>query len=210
MKRSSFESLPEARMTKSFFAARNLSAASFVAASHAALCQASFSLRISGCCQSLFAICIVMCETTFITDPYLVHFLVLPRHHTFDNEIATSFCFTTRVQCGIASHRALRTDRSRGDSNSHGRASKRKSTVVNAPTGHISVVLPEKTESKPGSENVMICMRAGTFMRSRSQSRLRSHPGNEHSARIGCSVPGQGRSIRRAARAFRDAAFHHR
>jgi hypothetical protein len=39
---------------------------------------------------------------------------------------------------------------------SHGRAPKRKSTVVNAPTGQISVVLPEKTESNPGSETEMI------------------------------------------------------
>ena len=38
--------------------------------------------------------------------------------------------------------------------NSQGRAPKRKSAVVSAPTGQISVVLPEKTESKPGSEKV--------------------------------------------------------
>jgi len=37
-------------------------------------------------------------------------------------------------------------------SNSHGRAPKRKSAVVNAPTGQMSVVLPEKTESNPGRE----------------------------------------------------------
>src|SRR5215216_198114 len=42
------------------------------------------------------------------------------------------------------------------ESSSHGRASKRKSLVVNAPTGQISVVLPEKTESNPGSENETI------------------------------------------------------
>ena len=40
--------------------------------------------------------------------------------------------------------------------NSQGRAPKRKSEVVSAPTGQISVVLPEKTESKPGSELVKI------------------------------------------------------
>jgi len=40
--------------------------------------------------------------------------------------------------------------------NSQGRAPKRKSVVVKAPTGQISVVLPEKTESKPGSEWVTI------------------------------------------------------
>jgi len=34
---------------------------------------------------------------------------------------------------------------------SQGRASNRKSVVVSAPTGQISVVLPEKIESKPGS-----------------------------------------------------------
>jgi len=37
---------------------------------------------------------------------------------------------------------------------SQGRAPKRKSAVVNAPTGQMSVVLPEKIESKPGSEKV--------------------------------------------------------
>ena len=40
---------------------------------------------------------------------------------------------------------------------SHGRAPNRKSLVVKAPTGHISVVFPEKYESKPGSEYVTIC-----------------------------------------------------
>src|SRR5688572_28994946 len=55
-----------------------------------------------------------MRKTTLITHPYFVHFLVLPRHHTFDNEIAPRFCFTTCVQRGVASHRALRTDRSSG------------------------------------------------------------------------------------------------
>src|SRR6202142_3928097 len=43
-------------------------------------------------------------------------------------------------------------------SNSHGRAPNRKSAVVNAPTGQMSVVLPEKTESNPGSEREMICI----------------------------------------------------
>src|SRR3972149_2809103 len=42
------------------------------------------------------------------------------------------------------------------DFSSHGRAPKRKSAVVKAPTGQMSVVLPEKTESKPGVELVMI------------------------------------------------------
>jgi hypothetical protein len=35
---------------------------------------------------------------------------------------------------------------------SHGRAPKRKSAVVSAPTGQMSVVFPEKIESNPGSE----------------------------------------------------------
>ena len=50
------------------------------------------------------------------------------------------------------------------DSSSHGRASKRKSAVVNAPTGQMSVVLPEKTESNPGSEKVMILHRTGAVI----------------------------------------------
>ena len=39
---------------------------------------------------------------------------------------------------------------------SHTRARKRKSALVNAPTGQMSVVLPENFESKPGSDFEMI------------------------------------------------------
>ena len=39
---------------------------------------------------------------------------------------------------------------------SQGRAAKRKSAVVNAPTGQMSVVLPENLLSKPGSLKVAI------------------------------------------------------
>src|SRR5687767_11907842 len=72
-----------------------------------------FSLSNQWPRQSLFAICVMMHEATFIADPNLIYIFILARHHTFDNEITTCSGFTTRIQRDIASHRALCTDRSR-------------------------------------------------------------------------------------------------
>ena len=62
--------------------------------------------------QALLAFGIVRGKATFITDPNLVHFFILTRHDALHHNITTSACFTACVQRGVATHRALCTDRS--------------------------------------------------------------------------------------------------
>ena len=59
--------------------------------------------------------------------------------------------------CLVEIGRPMR-DRATGQFVMENGAPKRKSAVVNAPTGQMSEVLPEKTESNPGSDKETICI----------------------------------------------------
>src|SRR5690349_10423482 len=62
--------------------------------------------------KALLALRIVIRKTSFITDPNLINFFILAGHHTLNSNIAALLGIASRVQGCIASHRALRADRS--------------------------------------------------------------------------------------------------
>src|SRR5262245_1283704 len=53
-----------------------------------------------------------MYETTFIAHPDFIHFFVLTGHHTLNDEVTACFGFTSYIQCNVAPHWALCTNRS--------------------------------------------------------------------------------------------------
>ena len=87
---------------------------------------------------------VMMAKAALVAHPDFVDLLVLARHHAQDFPSAAALGAAARAQRRCCSPprsdcRALGTFVI-----SHGRARKRKSCVVSAPTGQMSVVLPEK------------------------------------------------------------------